>query len=129
MKAHPGDTIALASVAVGDPVRHGVVLDARGPGDSEPFLMRWSDGHEGLFFPGPGSVLRIDHASSTERGTATARRASCGPAPGPPTPGPDRPGGSPRVSSRRSDDAPTTWRRSPVRPSPTAGGAAARWDD
>jgi len=59
MKAQPGDRIVLAPVVVEGPVRDGEVLEARGPGGTPPFLVRWSDGHEGLLYPGPGAVLRI----------------------------------------------------------------------
>jgi hypothetical protein len=59
MKAQPGDRIVLAPVVVEGPVRDGEVLEARGPGGTPPFLVRWNDGHEGLIYPGPGAVLRI----------------------------------------------------------------------
>ncbi|KRE55024.1 dsRBD fold-containing protein [Phycicoccus sp. Soil748] len=59
MKAQPGDRIVLAPVVVEGPVRDGEVLEARGPGGTPPFLVKWSDGHEGLIYPGPGAVLRI----------------------------------------------------------------------
>ena len=59
MKAHTGDRIVLAPVTVEGPVRDGEVLETRGPDGGEPFLVRWSDGHTGLIYPGPGSVLRI----------------------------------------------------------------------
>jgi hypothetical protein len=35
--------------------------------------VRWSDGHENLLFPGPGSVLRVDHrADDASAPTATS---------------------------------------------------------
>ena len=39
----------------------GKILECRATYGSPPFLVRWSDGHENLLFPGPGSVLRVDH--------------------------------------------------------------------
>ena len=60
MKARPGQHIVLAPITVDGPVRDGEILEARGPDGSEPFLVRWSDGHTGLLFPGPGSVRRLD---------------------------------------------------------------------
>jgi hypothetical protein len=75
MKAHAGDRIILAPVTVDGPVRDGEVIEARGPGDSEPFLVRWSDGHSGLLYPGPGAVLRIDPAASPGQGAGTAGHA------------------------------------------------------
>ena len=64
MKAQPGDRIVLAPVTVEGPVRDGQVLEARGPDGSEPFLIRWSDGHTGLIYPGPGAVLRVGHPTA-----------------------------------------------------------------
>lgn len=37
----------------------GEVLETRGPDGGPPYLVRWSDGHEGLFYPGPGALLRV----------------------------------------------------------------------
>jgi hypothetical protein len=90
MKAHAGDRIILAPVTVDAPVRDGEVIEARGPDDSEPFLVRWSDGHSGLLYPGPGAVLRIDPAAppghepeaSPPAGGATSAGASAAPAEG-----------------------------------------------
>jgi hypothetical protein len=59
MKARPGQHIVLAPVIVDGPVRDGEILETRGPDGSEPFLIRWSDGHTGLLYPGPGSVLSL----------------------------------------------------------------------
>jgi hypothetical protein len=60
MKAHVGDRIILAPPAVPGPLRDGEVIETRGRDGTPPFLVRWSDGHVGLFFPGHGSVLRIE---------------------------------------------------------------------
>jgi uncharacterized protein DUF1876/uncharacterized protein DUF1918 len=35
------------------------VLETRGEGGQPPYVVRWSDGHEGLLYPGPGSILRV----------------------------------------------------------------------
>jgi hypothetical protein len=59
MRAKPGDRIILAAPITDGPLRDGEVLEARGDDGAPPYLIRWSDGHEGLLFPGPGSVLRI----------------------------------------------------------------------
>jgi hypothetical protein len=66
MRAHAGDRNILAPVTVDGPFRDGEVVEARGPDDSAPFLVRWSDGHSGLIYPGPGSVLRVGTAASPE---------------------------------------------------------------
>jgi hypothetical protein len=59
MRAKPGDRIILAAPVIDGPLRDGEVLEARGADGAPPYLIRWSDGHEGLLYPGPGSVLRI----------------------------------------------------------------------
>jgi hypothetical protein len=77
MKAQPGDRIVLAPVVVEGQVRDGEVLEARGPGGTPPFLVKWSDGHEGLIYPGPGAVLRIGAATSGD-GHGTTHDAHAG---------------------------------------------------
>jgi hypothetical protein len=59
MKAHQGDHIILAASHVDEPTREGVVLEVRGKDGAPPFFVRWADGHTGLMYPGPGSVLRV----------------------------------------------------------------------
>ncbi len=62
MKASVGDRIVMAGEQVDRPTRDGVVLEVRGVGGAPPYLVRWSDGHTGLLYPGPGSVLRVQNA-------------------------------------------------------------------
>lgn len=59
MRAHIGDRIVLAGERVDRPTREGQVLEVRGPDGGPPYLVRWHDGHTGLLYPGPGSVLRV----------------------------------------------------------------------
>jgi hypothetical protein len=72
MRAHAGDHIILAPVTVDGPIRDGEVIEARGPDDSAPFLVRWSDGHDGLIYPGPGSVLRVGPTTPPDEGGGDA---------------------------------------------------------
>ncbi len=60
MNAKIGDRIIVRGHKVGDHVREGVVLEVHGAGDEPPFLVRWSDGHEGLVFPGTDAVVEHD---------------------------------------------------------------------
>lgn len=85
MKAHPGDRIVLAPVVVDGPLRDGEILEAHGPDGGEPFLVRWSDGHTGLYFSGPGAVLRIGPPPSTGRSADAGREAAAPSAPTPTT--------------------------------------------
>jgi Domain of unknown function (DUF1876)/Domain of unknown function (DUF1918) len=83
MRAHVGDHIVLAGEHVDQPTRDGLVKEVRGQDGEPPFLIEWSDGHTGLVYPGPGSVLRITgseepgspdpHRPATAGGTTTGR--------------------------------------------------------
>ncbi|MGB8020679.1 MAG: DUF1918 domain-containing protein [Candidatus Nanopelagicales bacterium] len=59
MHAKVGDRIVLAGEQVDRPTRIGEVLEVRGAQGAPPYLVKWDDGHTGLLFPGPGSVLRV----------------------------------------------------------------------
>ncbi|MFP5257181.1 MAG: DUF1918 domain-containing protein [Acidimicrobiia bacterium] len=59
MRAQVGDRIVVDGHRVGEPERGGEILEVKGEGGSSPYVVRWSDGHEGLFFP--GSDARIVH--------------------------------------------------------------------
>lgn len=60
MRAAVGDRIVIASGRVEAPVRDGTVVEVRAADGSPPYVVRWSDGHEGLFFPGADAVVRHD---------------------------------------------------------------------
>ena len=66
MRALPGDHIIMAPPSVDGPLREGEVIETRGQEGQPPYVVRWSDGHEGLLYPGPGSVLRCEHADASE---------------------------------------------------------------
>lgn len=59
MQAHQGDELIVRGHRTGQPDRTGQVLEARGQGDTQPFLVRWDDnGHTTLFYPGTDCVVR-----------------------------------------------------------------------
>jgi Rv2632c-like/Domain of unknown function (DUF1918) len=78
MKAQIGDRIVLAGEQVDRPTRDGEILEVRGKSGAPPYLVRWSDGHTGLLYPGPGSVLRIgaSHEGATHETPAAAAPVS-----------------------------------------------------
>ncbi len=58
MQAAVGDRIIVRATHVDEPSRDGEILEVRGADGTPPYLVRWSDtGHEGLFFPGPDTVI------------------------------------------------------------------------
>jgi hypothetical protein len=59
MHAHVGDRVCVRGRTVGQPERHGVVMECHGENDGPPYLIRWDDGHQGLCFPSSDSVLEI----------------------------------------------------------------------
>jgi hypothetical protein len=92
MKAYQGDRIILAARHTDEPTRGGEVLEVRGPDGGPPYLVRWSDGHTGLMYPGPGSVLRVE--SEHEHGHSTGMPAQ---APGTSADGPAAGVGEPTI--------------------------------
>lgn len=63
MRAVVGDRIVVRTHRVGEPDRGGVILAVEGDEGGPPFLMRWDDGHEGLFFPGSDAI--VEHLPAT----------------------------------------------------------------
>jgi len=59
MRARVGDRIILAAEHIDEPTRDGEILEIRGGEGAPPYLVRWSNGHTGLIYPGPGAVLRL----------------------------------------------------------------------
>jgi hypothetical protein len=53
MQARVGDQLIVESRTVDTPRRQGEILEVHGEGGAPPYVVRWSDGHEGLVFPGP----------------------------------------------------------------------------
>jgi Domain of unknown function (DUF1918) len=60
MKAEVGDRIVVASGTLHRPSRDGEILQV-GEGGAGPYLVRWSDSSESLFFPGPDA--HVEHVS------------------------------------------------------------------
>lgn len=65
MKARVGDRIVIHGHRVGEPVKDCEILEVRGEDGGPPYRVRWSsDGHEGLFFPGPDAAVEPYDAAS-----------------------------------------------------------------
>ncbi len=65
MRASVGDRIVVKSKHVGENPRDGEVIEVHGTDGAPPFLVRWEDGHEGLVFPGPDTVIEhLEHGKA-----------------------------------------------------------------
>jgi Domain of unknown function (DUF1918) len=62
MEAKIGDRVRVHGRAVGVSDRCGQIVEIRGTDGHPPYLVAFDDGHEGLIFPGPDTV--IEPASS-----------------------------------------------------------------
>ena len=62
MHAQEGDRIVVRSHRVGEPDRDALVLGVQGVDGTPPYRVRWSDGREGVYFP--GSDAYVLHESS-----------------------------------------------------------------
>jgi hypothetical protein len=57
VEANVGDHIRIHGQHVGEAGRFGEVIEVRGDAGAPPYIVRWTDGHEGLFFPGPDALV------------------------------------------------------------------------
>jgi hypothetical protein len=55
MHARQGDRIVIETTTLDTRRRSGEVIEVIGQGEREHYRVRWVDGHESLFFPGPGA--------------------------------------------------------------------------
>jgi uncharacterized protein DUF1918 len=62
MQATAGDRLLVHGKNVGLADRHGEIIEVRGPDGAPPYLVRFSDGHESLVFPGPDCVVEPANA-------------------------------------------------------------------
>ncbi|MBN9096769.1 MULTISPECIES: DUF1918 domain-containing protein [unclassified Pseudonocardia] len=60
MDARQGDRIAIETAHVDSGRRTGEVLDVLGDGAARRYRVRWQDGHESIYFPGPDARLVTD---------------------------------------------------------------------
>lgn len=65
MRAVAGDTLVIKGRHVGDETREGAILEVHGENGAPPYLVRWRDGHESVFFPSADTL--VEHISEKER--------------------------------------------------------------
>ncbi|GAA2152012.1 DUF1918 domain-containing protein [Kitasatospora kazusensis] len=57
MQATVGDQIHIHGRSVGMADRKGEITEVRGTDGEPPYLVQFEDGHEGLIYPGPDTVI------------------------------------------------------------------------
>jgi hypothetical protein len=57
MKAAAGDELTVRGRHQGDEDRHGEIIEVQGKDGAPPYLVRWRDGHQSVFFPASGTEV------------------------------------------------------------------------
>ncbi|MGF1597058.1 MAG: DUF1918 domain-containing protein [Acidimicrobiales bacterium] len=58
MRAEVGSRITVRGRKVGDPNRHGEIVEVRGADGTPPYLIRWDDGDGAhLMYPGSDAII------------------------------------------------------------------------
>lgn len=65
MRANVNDRLIVRGHHVGDPDREAVILEVHGQDGAPPYLVRWGDGHESVFFP--SSDTAIEHHPAAQQ--------------------------------------------------------------
>lgn len=58
MHANCGDHIVVETTTLATHRRRGEVLEVLGQGEQEHYRVRWDDGHESVYFPGPDARVQ-----------------------------------------------------------------------
>jgi Domain of unknown function (DUF1918) len=64
MQANAGDELVIKGRHVGDEAREGVIIEVHGDDGAPPYLVRWEDDHQSVFFPSADAV--VEHHPSKE---------------------------------------------------------------
>ncbi|HEX9042455.1 MAG TPA: DUF1918 domain-containing protein [Trebonia sp.] len=67
MRAQAGDELTVRGRHQGDEVRHGTIIRVMGEDGAPPYLVRWRDGHESVFFPASGT--EVEHHAVARKAT------------------------------------------------------------
>lgn len=65
MRANAGDALLVRGHHVGEHDREATVIEVRGANGEPPYVVRWDDGHESMFFPSSDTI--IEHLPSRQR--------------------------------------------------------------
>lgn len=53
MQGRTGDEIVVEGTVLGAPSRRGEIIEVIGEEERRHYRVRWDDGHESVYFPGP----------------------------------------------------------------------------
>ena len=67
MQANVGDELVIKGRHVGDADRKAVIIEVHGEDGAPPYRVRWSDGHDSVFFPSSDTI--VEHHPGGERGS------------------------------------------------------------
>jgi len=70
MQADVGDELVIKGHHVGDADRKAVIIEVQGGEGAPPYRVRWSDGHESVFFPSSDTVVE-HHSGGSKEGSQT----------------------------------------------------------
>jgi Domain of unknown function (DUF1918) len=65
--AKAGDELTVRGRLVGDEERHGEIIEVHGADGAPPYLVRWRDDHESVFFPSSDTVVEHRPAGDRDR--------------------------------------------------------------
>ena len=71
MRARAGDELTVRGRHQGDEDRRGTITRVDGENGAPPYLVRWRDGHESVFFPTSGTEVE-HHAVQGPRARDTS---------------------------------------------------------
>jgi hypothetical protein len=57
VRAQAGDELTVRGRHQGDEDRHGTIIRVDGEDGAPPYVVRWRDGHESVFFPAAGAEV------------------------------------------------------------------------
>jgi hypothetical protein len=68
MRASAGDELVIKGHHVGDADRQAVIMEVHGEDGAPPYRVRWSDGHESVFFPSSDTLVEHHHGGNRQGG-------------------------------------------------------------
>jgi Domain of unknown function (DUF1918) len=70
MKANVGDRLVVRGYQIREADRSGEIIEIHGDEGAPPYLVRWGDGHQSVFFPTSDAIVEHHPAQpASEAGT------------------------------------------------------------